>query len=472
MSVRYRIERLRKLFLGWVNKPEYVYLTIGAVSLVGFAFITPPFQGPDEEAHYIRTQYIAHGYFIPVDVHSTNASLPASLQHTLYSTFYQDDLRGNTTNKYELFRTKEALTVPLNRDDTYKPPMITYSFLPYLPAVPGVFVANTFNLSPLASMYIARLSLGVASLLLVFLAIRLIPRKKYLFAAIGLVPMLLFQQSVITADSVSYALLALFIAFVMFLRAQTKSISTKQWLLLGVICVGVTLVKPLLYLFLPLVLLLVKNKLDLRWIAGIGATCLILLFGWLTVSSVSTESISISGMSHQVDSQEQLSMLVENPKRVVRVAWNSYMTVYGDDEVRGLIGIFGAADTVYPLWMFTLYAVLLGVLCIIAIDEKKQHTIRRVWKIIALVLCAGYFAAVNLALYLGYTPVNFDIIYGVQGRYFLPMLFILAAVVFTGGLQIAKKDIMKVKVWSVMSIGVLVFLALLITYQRYFLYTP
>ena len=470
MNVKMLLKRGRGIVSRWVAAPEYVYLAIALVSVISFAIITPPFQGPDEEAHYVRTQYIAHGYFIPIDVKNSPASLPSSLEDTLYLTFFKDDIRGNTNNKYEPSRTSEALLMAFDKDSRYKPAMVTYSPVPYLPAVPGVFLSNLLNLSPLFSMYIARLSLGIVAILLIFYAIKLIPHKKYLFAAVGLIPMLLFQQAVVTADSVSYALLALFVAYILYLR-DTKKITRNQWLLLGLICIGVTLAKPLLYLFLPLVLILIKKQAALKWIAGIAAVCVIVLFGWIVATSSKTETVIASGTPDDIDSKQQLETLISDPKRVLRVAWNSYMTTFGDDEVRGVIGIFGAADTIYPLWMVTTYTFILGLLFSVNF-EKKRVQIDRVWKWLAIVLCVGYFVAVNLALYLSYTPVNFDIVYGVQGRYFLPILIVAAAAIFTGGFRIVKDDITKLKYFTVISIAVLILLALLITIQRYYLYTP
>jgi len=471
MSIKSCLIWARTLFSRWVKAPEYVYIVIALVSVVGFVFITPPFQGPDEPSHYIRTQYIAHGYFVPIDVQSSSASLPSSIDRVLHGTFYRDDLRGNTTDKYELFRTKSALKQPFNTGETYKPTMISYSPLPYLPAIPGVVLANLLNLSPLVSMYIARLSLGVASILLLFFAIRLIPHKKYLFVVVGLVPMLLFQQAMITVDSVSYALLALFISYVLYLR-ENKIIRKEQWFILGVICLSIILAKPLVYLFLPLILLLLSKKNALKWIASITTICVVILLGWLAVSSIKTVATPAASLPDNVNSQQQLEMLLSHPKRALRIGWNSYMTTYGDDETRGVVGVFGAADTVYPLWMFTGYAILLGVLCVIDIDSRRSKQIKLAWKILAVILCVGYFVAVNIALYLAYTPVNFNIIYGVQGRYFLPILIISAAVVFTGGIRTTKADTLKVKRWSVFAMIILVFLALFITFQRYYLYTP
>lgn len=464
-------EKIKKLLTRWINGPEYVYLFIALIGVIGFVFLTPPFQGPDEEAHYVRAQYIAHGYLIPVNVKDSSAALPKSIANVAWTTFYTDDLRGRTTDKYELSRTKQALGERLNSQTTYKPPMVTYSPLPYLPAVPGVFISNVLNLSPLVSLYAARLSLGLASVALVFFAIKFIPQKKYLLVAVGLVPMMIFQQSVVSADGVSYALLILFTAYLLRLY-NLKEIKRGQWIIFGLLCMSLVLAKPLLYLFLPLALMLVKRKYSLRWLAGIGVACALLLWGWSVASAVKTEGVVISGTPTTVDSKKQLDLLVAHPKHALRVGWSTYMTTYGDGQVRGVIGIFGAADTVYPEWMFGAYAIVLGVAACVSVDKKRTEPIKRKWKIVAALLCLLYFVLVNAVLYLTFTPVNFAIVYGVQGRYFLPILVIVAAVILTGGLRIADADKMKFKAWLTFSILILMLLALFITIQRYYLYTP
>ena len=460
------IQWLKKSLTQWVERPEYVYLWVALISVVGFALITPPFQGPDEQAHYIRVQYLANGFFTP----SSLASLPDSIAEVAKITFYTDDIRGRTADKYETERTLEALKIPLNRDEAYSPQMITYSPLPYLPSIPGVILSNALNLSPIVALYAARLLLGAASVALFFFAIKLIPYKKYLLMAVGLIPMMLYQQAMITADSVSYALLALFIAYVLHLRDK-KVISSRAWFMLGALCIGVALSKPLVFIFLPLVIVLIKKKSAMRWLSGIAIACGLLLAGWMMVSSVKEEAAPTWGMPDNVNSAEQVELITENPKRALRVMWNTYMTQYGDDEIRGVLGIFGAADVIYPLWMTIGYACLLGILATTNFDQRRVK-IYYGWKILAIVLSGLYFILVNYALYTGFTPVNFDIIYGIQGRYFLPILIIAATAIFTHGVTIVRKDATRMKVHIVISAVVLVFLALLITYQRYYLYTP
>ncbi len=469
--MNYLFDGLREKLKFIVNRPEYAYLAIALTGVIGFVFITPPFQGPDEHTHYNRVQYIANGYFIPVNVEKNDASLPYSIDQVAYETFYSNDIRGSTNKKYNLQDTKDALKIPYNSDVQTKPVMVTYSPIPYLPAVPFVALSNLLNLSPLVSMYLARLALGIASVSILFLAVRLIPYKKYFFAIVGLIPMMLFQQAVISADSVSYALLALFIAYVLHLRFSVASIPTKrQWIYLGVLCLLITVAKPLIFLFLPLVFLLVKKKHAVRWILSISAVCAVLLAGWMLVSSAAAGAHNtVDTTPAEANSSQQTQLVKENPKRFLRVLWNSYMTPYGDDEVRGVLGIFGAADTLYPLWMFALYAILLGMFAVISNDKKVRMPKR--WQLLTAGIAVLYFLAVNYAIYTGYTPVNFDIVYGVQGRYFLPII-IASIVIFVGGIYVSKREFNKILLPALLLVFILIILSLFITIQRYYLYTP
>lgn len=463
------VSSLKKRLQTWSTAPEKVYLFIALVGVLGFTFITPPFQGPDEESHYVRVQYIANGQLFP----SESMELPTSIMKVAKLTFYDKDIRGRTNQHYELSRTKEALKIPYHTGETYKPVLVTYSPILYLPAVPGVALANALNLSPLISLYIARISLGLVAVLLFFLAIKLIPNKKYLLVAVALIPTLVFQQAVVNADSISYALLALFIAYILNLK-QRKTIEHKNWLILSLLFIAVLLAKPLLYVFLPLALLLVKRRYAVRWLAGMALLGAILYVLYSSLSNAYPQTAHIAGMPTEVDSTAQTHVLTDQPKRGLRVLWNTYMTSYGDDEARGVIGIFGAADVIYPLWMVTIYIAILTLAAFIRIGDKKdEKLIHRYWRIAAIGLCAAYFIGVNLALYLGYSPVNFDIVYGVQGRYFLPIVIILAMIAVPGGMALKeRKDETRLKMLLSLSILGCILLALFITYQRYFLYTP
>ena len=462
------ITHLRRI----VVDPSRIYLVIALFGVLGFILITPPFQGPDEEAHYNRVQYIAHGYFIPTNT-GGEVSLPKSIDETLKTVFFDKDIRGRTSEKYEIWRTKKALFKKLNPEKRFSPIMLTYNFLTYLPAVPGVFLSNLFNLSPLFSMYIARLSLAIFAVFVTYFAIKIIPVKKYLFIVLALMPMMLFQQSMVGTDGVSYAIFMLFIAYLFKLYFQEIEISGHQWLYLAILCGLLVWSKPLLYIFLPLTIILSKKKNFWKNIIPIIIGCLV-LFGanQLMVSNQTINGQTIGGQPGSptnVNPKEQLSILTKNPKRFIRVMMNSYLTPFGDDEIRGVIGTFGYADVLYPIWMSYLYISIVSVAIII--DGLKSNKDKH-YKQISVILAFVHFMAVNLAIYLTYTPVNFDIVYGVQGRYFLPTVFVVVLFMNIGSINLSAISINKMKKYIIVTLFISVLLALFVTFQRYFMFTP
>lgn len=471
MTIGEIIGRVKLFLLDWLRKPERVYLSIAIVGVIGFVLITPPFQGPDEVAHYIRTQYIAHGYLLPVDVKKAGASLPISIQRVVDGTFPKEGIVGKTWEKYHLGLTKAALNLPLDPKHTYQPHMITYTALPYLPAALLVFIANVLNINPLISLYIARLALGLTSVGLIFLAIKLVPNRKYLFAAIALTPMILFQQAVVTIDGISYAFLLLFICYVLYL-AKREAITTKQWTTLGLVCVAIMSAKPLVFLFLPFLLILSGRKYAKAWITSIALICVVVFAGINIYNSHKQEAVYDPNTPATVDSGRQLDNLKSHPKRFLRVLWNTYMTEYGDEEVRGVVGVFGAADTKYPLWMTLGFVLILGYFAgVVVSDEDKKIYVNKLTRLIILGLVAFYFILVNLLIYLSFSPFNFNIIYGVQGRYFLPILIMIPTLIAP---YLIAKPTRRFRIlgYAVAALAVFVVLALFITFQRYYLYTP
>ncbi len=468
VSIREIKSRLR----AWLDRPEYVYLVIALIGVVGFSLITPPFQGPDEPEHYAKVQFLSRGQFIA----SGNDTLPASLRTTLKKTFFDHDIRGTTSAKYDFSRTLDALNDSPEAVDTQQYPVISYSPVGYIPAVVAVFISNHLGGSMAAGLYLARLALGLTAVALWFVAIRVIPTKKYLYMAIGLTPMMLFQQSVVSVDGLSYAFLALFVAYVTALYSQPV-IHRRQWWILLTLCVMVGLAKPLLYLFLPLVFILM-NKRRLQPI-GISLVAVAVLLLWnIVLAPLATSGGTLATVSpSNVNPQQQIEYLVHHPGKIVRVAWNSYMTDYGDEEVRGMVGIFGYADTAYPLWMYTYFCVTLAAIIITNPDRRSasyqwSKVIGRAWKYAALGMSAVYFAGVNAALYLSYTPVGFPIVYGVQGRYFLPLMIVIAGLAIGNGMHLTEAQRKRVRPWVVGSLAVLVLLAVFIVFQRFYLYTP
>lgn len=442
-----------------------MYAIVASSLCLGFIFVTPPFQSPDEQLHYERIQYIVHGgHILPVDhQHHPEIALPKSISNVADTTHRQHTIDGDVSKKYDINRTKEALRQPFITGETYRPAMIPYSPVPYLPALPGVFVVNKLGKSPLIGLYVTRLSLALAAIVMITLAIKIIPTKKYLLAALCLLPMVLFQQSTASADGLSVAILVLLIAYVFRLYEVRKIITKRQWSILLVLVGLLSLSKTLLYLFIPLIMILWKKPGAKQWIiASCGlAACLVLVWTGLTRGLVVD-----SNMNEQVNSKKQLINILHHPYRLVEVTANTYGTPYGDNTVRGTIGTLGVVDVQLPIWMQYGYVFCVAILWLV--DQKGRKKFPRWSMFVVGGLTLMYIALVHIAMYLVYSPVNFAIFYGVQGRYLVPaILMILMA---SGcSLRAWKNDGQKMVYKLMVAVIIMGALSLLITFSRYYI---
>lgn len=144
----------------------------------------------------------------------------------------------------------------------------------------------------------------------------------------------------------------MFLVYIFHLYAQSTDIQRNQWIKLIILCGAIVWCKPLLYLFLPLILILIKKKNFWRWSITAAAISLLLL-GANTIMTnnaakydINSARDGIGSLPDHIQPDKQLQNLKDHPKRGVRVLWNSYMTPFGDDEIRGVVGTFGAADKI------------------------------------------------------------------------------------------------------------------------------
>jgi uncharacterized membrane protein len=90
-----------------------------------------------------------------------------------------------------------------------------------------------------------------------------------------------------------------------------------------------------------------------------------------------------------------------------------------------VIGVLGLFDTVLRPWVYTAIGWLLAATFVSPFGGGPRLRYGLAAVIVALVYCF----AVVLIFYLIWTPINADQIWGVQGRYFVPVLPLLAIVV-------------------------------------------
>jgi uncharacterized membrane protein len=435
-------------FKSFARRPEGFFLIASIVSGGIFLLIIPPLQTPDEASHFFRSYQVSQLGFVPI-VRDGNVGgdLPTSFAETVKFLDTKPSLRFHPETKYDLHRTKAALNMPLQKNTTHFTSGVAgYSPVGYLPQAASLLIGTFFNLPVVALMYIARLASLTTWIVLVFFAIKIVPVKKWAFVGLGLLPMLVAQAISPGIDAISIGLSVLFIAIVLKLRTVPK-ISTKWLVSLIAIAALIALTKQTALLVLGFVFLLHSNQFDgAKWKAVLKKLLVIivpvlLFISWTALAShLNVTSSSVPGQN----SSAQLLDIIHNPFRFPQVLFNTFFTTWGDDVIRSFIGNFGWMDTPLAGGIVAIGYVFIAFMLFTnyePITNKLLLTRSSRW--LLGVLASLYVIGTCAALYLFYSPVDFNIIYGLQGRYFLLVLFMLVPLFASLSLRMPKRNFIK-----------------------------
>jgi len=461
----------------WVTRvvsglePVRFFVILAAVFGFAFLLITPPFQGADEVAHYLRAYQISEGHFVATKDAKGRVGgyLPSDVDKVINTTD-NPSVQFYPQLKYGEGLTKKALGIP--RSNSYNfdqfAPSASYPPTAYPLSSFGIFVTRILRLPTMVSLYAARLGNLLTWIVLVGLAIYWLPGRKWALVAVGLLPMALFQASTLNGDVITIGTLTLLLAAILKLRNDRTKLSTGWMSLLLVVTALMVLSKDIMFLFLPLVLLLRKENFSSPRQAWLLKTAVIvvplLLFGaWMHAS----HGVSSDFYDNGQNPSDQLHMILHKPLHYVRVLWNTWFFTWGDGITRALVGTFGWADTPLAESIVTVGYIGLFLLLVGSYEGSYSELLSRRSKQLLLVLAVLYFLAVSTALYMYYSPVGFNIVYGLQGRYFLPLPLLAVPLFRTKLIKIDKVLYQRLAV----GLPVLLLLCSTITiYVRYFVH--
>ena len=464
-----------------INQPHSLFLLVGIIFGGIFIVITPPLQGPDEQSHFLQTYMITEGNFI----NNPDDTYPVSLKSTYKTVFYNDDIRFKPTEKYESYRTKDALSIKLSPSirETSSGYLQRTNYAPtnYIPQSIMVFLGKLFGLSPVLLTYLARIGGLVVWLLMVYFAIKITPIGKWAFFVVAILPVSMFQAAVVSADTLSFALLFVFLALIIKITTSNKENTKLQITILSIITILLSLTKFIMILFIPLIfLIIIKNKTNKSFFKNLDYKHLLWILPTLFISALfakkwsvlSAGSVSSEGVPNGVNPGIQISNIFHHPTEFIYAFWNTNFFTWGDNMVRSTIGNFGWSDTPMSLS----FLVLGYIIVFIALTgnrgsdfELLKNNLRKITRLASSVLALIFFLLVCLALYIYYTPVNFNIIVGLQGRYFYP-IFIIMVVVFINNNQL----VLKLKAYnSIVKLApiLLLMVSCLYVYIRYYVNT-
>jgi len=411
-----------------IGRPAAIFVVLATLFGLPAIVLIPPLRGADEPAHFLRAYGIAHGQVAPklVDEHGRKGLFLPAAMHDGYDYFETVRYRFGTPQfNYRDVFAEYVRRKPAPADAA--PVFLLYAGsegyapLAYLPYLPAVWLARALGLDFVMTLLLMRLFGFVTAGALAAYAIALVPRLGWPFLLIAMLPIALFERSIVAADGTALSL-AMLVTAVSLRAACGQSAPLWQRSLWMTLCV---LIKPsqvaligLEAMVRPFSALLQHWRVSLL-VVGPG---LLLTVLWLLVGGADVAAWRmIEGTGEPAEHFRigwKLLFLFEQPKHFLHAMLGSLANTY--DLWRESIGGLGWRDTHLPLAVYSLLSAMFLATSLVRLDVSRRVRGRIVAA--ATVTVLGYWIAIFLIFYLAWTPIQTEFIHGVQGRYFTIIL--------------------------------------------------
>lgn len=431
-------EALRAWWQAVQTKPEIFFVSLAVVCGLVMVFLTPPFMVPDEKAHLSRAYQVSTGHIFSENKYgTTGGSLPISI-HEASVDLLDGAWNGGPDTSIHF---KKWLSTPLNDHDRVFMPFpetSVYSPVAYAPQAVGILAVKFWNPPVLLVLYAARLVNLTAFILLVYFAIRLMPVGKWLLAAVALLPMTMQQMASASPDVMTIGCIFLALAFCLRLATQKQALSKKQlWWGAGLaVLLGLTkqinALVLLPFLFLPRRVFGSKKR--KFWLcAGLFGIAFGTTLLWYMIGKELHYDLDYSNTAG-VDDAVQTQFILSHPWSYLAVLWRTFagfgetigLVPNIDFYWQSLVGYFSWFQFKLPLLNAALaYGALLAAF-LYRPQAEKPHAEKimqnRGLRVVLPIVAILSVVALLTILYLMWTPVYYQTVIGLQGRYLIPYI--------------------------------------------------
>ena len=309
-----------------------------------------------------------------------------------------------------------------------------YSPVNFLPQAIGMRLSRIFSNNIHTIYYSARWCNYLLALFLGIISISIIPFGERILFCILMFPMTLQEMVSISPDCMTNSIVILFISYVMYLAYKKESISKLDIIGISILALLISQCKIVYIPIVFLVIILPRGKFKNEKKSIIFKIVLIMIsilccLLWLVISAS-----YLGEFQPGVDKAAQLREIVTGIDRyyavIVRTIFESRVEFYIKTMIGSSLGALNI-DTIPVVWI--------GLLLLLTHLVENSGTNIDIDKKDAIIMLSIFVAISGLiltSLYVGWTPVGCDEVYGVQGRYFIPIvLLLLYAIVIAKGLK-------------------------------------
>lgn len=414
----------------WIDKNrkniDKIYLVSVLVLSIAYMFIFLPHVVPDEPHHYFQAFGLSNYFTFNFEQAKTDYAVirqsDADWYNSIFSAQQNADYFYNIKESFSFFSKNNDLTV----FEAYTVTGNSNAPFGYIFSALGIALARLFRFSPIITFYFGRIFNIVAYALMTWWAIKRIPYGKMAIFVISTLPMSLHLIASYSYDSQIIAFVMMFVAQVLYMREKDGFVTIKDI----VVCfLFAMLVAPSKLVYLPVILLVFiipKEKFNFS-----SKKVFLIKTGIVFVSFIFLLLLQIKGFESSATSTElwwaneptrSLSWVLKNPIETLKIYVRTLFVrgeFYFNTLVGSHLGWFQISIPTYayiPFYFFIIYAFM-------ARDNEICHInfANKLWIFILSILSV---VLIFSSLFLAWTPISYDTIAGVQGRYFIPLLIV------------------------------------------------
>ena len=400
----------------------------------GYMVIFLPYISPDETSHYLSSYRIAN-FLLGRFSEAGNDRLVMRMEDFL---FY-DNNQTLQTAEYFTKTIGELKAFAANPGSiAISAPLTSNALFSYVPQAIGIALGKLLHLSGAVTFFLGRTANIAFFIICAVACMRRYSRYRLPMFVICMMPMTLHMVASYSYDTATFCFVFLFVFKVMDLIENDRVCTKKDMLELVVLA---ALLGPSKLVYIPLLMLVVllpSGKLALHKSDGMKKKLLIIAIGLLStmlftlVVNLIGESGAIRNMVQESATENivawagepgyTIGWIIGHPVSYLGICLNTMITM-ADYYFFTMAGArLGWLNIEIP-YVFIVAIAFLFYLSIQTGTEKKEKASLSVFaKVWICLLCLGSVMLTFLAMALDWTPLSYDYIMGVQGRYFLPLL--------------------------------------------------
>ncbi len=435
------LKNLKKLstnktwLIRFFSQSHSLFLIISIPAVLIFIMLVPSGFGPDEEVHTARAYQISTGKLYPDklgEVGRFGGKIPTSL----VKLFMYGNSESNSMDKSIQFYGRKDIRTPATYNALRTVKLDSknatvwafgstgpYTPIVYMPAAVGMYVGRHLDLSVGTTVEVAKTLQAVMYIALCYTALWVVRDKKarWILFIIALLPMSIFQASIITADTYTMGTVILFAALLFKFFTQVRPLTNKQIVSVALATTLLMLTKPsyaifcLALLALPTSLFRTKKQhLLIKSALLFLSVAIFIAVSWKGVQYASSISL-MSTMPNNTGGLLQIQWILNHPIEFTKTVYRT-LIIYPEGWSQDIIGRLGynLISTPYILVITTISMLVIAGLYV------KDYT-KRIAALFFVLGVVSVFSVIFL-LYATFNTVGASLVAGVQGRYFIPCI--------------------------------------------------